>query len=145
MVCYSMPMKRALPAIITLAIILTGTLYIVVTRVANHYLHAPAEAVSATITCPGKGTGHTVIIAHNTMQPTRVQAKACDTLTITNTDGTTREMAFGKHDHHQAYDGITEKNLKKDESFTVTLDEVGNYTFHDHLHDELVGSLTVVK
>lgn len=102
-----------------------------------------ANAKSDEVSCGEQKTNHTVTIQNNTMNPTHIDAALCDTLSITNTDDKLRLMAFGEHDKHQVYDGIYEKALKKDESFTITLNKAGTYTFHDHTQDEVEGSFTV--
>ena len=94
-------------------------------------------------TCAKKGTDYKVTIKNGSITPAHIDGKLCDTMTVTNTDDVLRYMAFGRHDEHQAYDGITEKTLEKAQRFTVTLDEGGNYKFHDHLHDEVTGTLTI--
>jgi len=86
-----------------------------------------------------------IIIANNTPSQPDVTAQLCDTLTIVNQDTVTREIAFGPHDHHTPYDGITERVLKRGESFTVTLNKAGTYHWHDHIHDEVQGDFTVKK
>jgi plastocyanin len=95
--------------------------------------------------CPAgaSATKYTVAIRNDKPSETHLQARRCDTLTITNTDGLTREIAFGMHDHHTSYDGVSERVLTKGESLTVTLNKTGIYHWHDHLHDEVEGYFTV--
>lgn len=94
-------------------------------------------------TCHSKGVDHLVVIKNNAAKPTHIDGRLCDTLTVTNTDDVLRYMAFGRHDEHVAYDGISEKTVSKDQSFTVTLNQTGSFKFHDHLHDEISGTFTV--
>jgi plastocyanin len=95
--------------------------------------------------CSQKGIDHKVVIKNGSVVPTHTDGKLCDTMTVTNTDDVLRYVAFGRHDEHQAYDGITEKTIEKDQSFTITMDEAGSYKFHDHLHDEVQGTFTVQR
>lgn len=44
-------------------------------------------------------------------------------LTIVNAGDRVRKMAFGIHDHHQSYNGVTEKLLKQGEQLTITLNQ----------------------
>ena len=97
----------------------------------------------AAVQCRGQHASHVVTIKDSIMSPVRTQASLCDTLTITNDDDALRLLAFGPHDHHMPYDGVTEKLLQQGQSLTVTLDQAGAFTFHDHLHDSLVGQFTV--
>lgn len=69
----------------------------------------------------------------------------CDTLTFTNKDAIAREIAFGPHEHHVPYDGVAERVLNKNQSFTVTLNQTGNFRWHDHLHDEVEGTFAVTR
>jgi hypothetical protein len=93
----------------------------------------------------GKHTEYDLVITNDVIAPNRVKAKLCDTMKITNKDDRSRLMAFGKHDHHEPYDGITERYLLKDESFTVTLNKAGNFLVHDHHEDEVAAIFDVSK
>lgn len=93
--------------------------------------------------CSQKGTPHKVVISDDKMSPREVTAKRCDTLTIVNSDDITREIGFGDHDHHVAYDGTAQKILRHNESVTITLVKTGHYHFHDHFHDEVEGEFSV--
>lgn len=96
-----------------------------------------------TVTCNTTGTEYVVTITDGILSTRSIQARACDTLTIVNTDDQLRLMAFGIHENHQTYSGVTEETLKPGERMTVTLEELGTFTFHDHLHDEVKGTFTV--
>jgi len=96
--------------------------------------------------CDGKQqTMHTVAIKNNLVSPLHTSAKQCDSLTIINRDNTLRLMAFGKHDNHISYDGVSERVLGKDQSLTVRLGSLGTYRFHDHEHDAVHGDFTVTQ
>jgi hypothetical protein len=118
--------------------------YVVVHIFALRYLDTK-QSPNAEITCKTTGDTHTVIIANRQAVPRHTKAKMCDRLTIVNQDVTLREMAFGEHDSHQAYDGVFEKFLKQNESLTITLNRQGTYLFHDHIHDEVAGDFTVTN
>ena len=107
----------------------------------GHFLDRPAAAALAT--CNKKGHDHLVLIKNSLPLPSDTTAKLCDTLTIKNTDDQIRLIAFGVHDKHQAYDGIEERALDKDQSFSVVLNRVGTFKFHDHLDDSAQGRFTV--
>jgi plastocyanin len=108
-------------------------------------LYAGFKPNTSSSTCKQKGVDHLVIIKNNAVTPAHTNGKLCDTMTVTNTDDVLRYIAFGRHDEHQPYDGITEKTIEKDQSFTITMDEAGSYKFHDHLHDEVQGTFTVQR
>jgi hypothetical protein len=86
-----------------------------------------------------------VIIQHGAANPKIVTGHLCDMVTIKNLDSVTREIAFGPHEDHVAYDGVAERFLNRSQSFTLTFNATGKYYWHDHLHDEVWGSLVVDK
>ncbi|MCA9325158.1 hypothetical protein KDA23_03795 [Candidatus Saccharibacteria bacterium] len=98
---------------------------------------------AATDVCTSTGANHVISISNGIMQPQDTLAQHCDTLTVINKDDITRRIAFGVHDHHQAYDGVSEKILHKGESLTVTLIKTGDYHVHDHYHDATEAEFTV--
>jgi plastocyanin len=103
----------------------------------------PAPVNKAPITCRQTNINHTVIIQDDKVSPNHTDGHLCDTLTIKNLDSVTRFIAFGQHDHHQPYDGITKDTLNQNESFTITMDQAGEFMFHDHAHDEVEGTFSV--
>lgn len=102
----------------------------------------PAEEKQA-VTCNATGTEYVVTISGGKLSTYNLNTKLCDTLTIVNSDDQLRLMAFGVHEKHQTYSGVTEETLKPGERMTVTLEQAGTFTFHDHLHDEVKGTFTV--
>jgi plastocyanin len=95
--------------------------------------------------CGTNGPLHQVTIQNNRVSPENTDARLCDRLQFTNEDNTIREIAFGPHEHHVPYDGVTAKVLYQHQSFTITLNKLGQYHFHDHIHDEVTGFFTVSK
>lgn len=94
------------------------------------------------VTCKSTGQNHTVTIQNDTVSPSHTNATACDTLTIINDDGT-RLLAFGQHDRHVAYDGVREREVAQGQNLTVTLNQKGNFLFHDHDQEDVSGTFTV--
>lgn len=97
------------------------------------------------VNCKEHKVVHLVSIRNDTATPQHTQAKLCDALTITNSDNRLLLIAFGPHEHHQPYDGVTERMLTNNQSLTITLNKAGTYTFHDHLQDKVKGVFTVTK
>lgn len=93
--------------------------------------------------CKTVGTVHAVTIRNDKPSQAHITAHRCDRLKIINEDSKPREMAFGKHDDHIPYDGITERVLKQKESFSVILDKSGDYLVHDHFDDTVQITFTV--
>jgi hypothetical protein len=93
--------------------------------------------------CPATGKVHAAIIQNEKITPSNIEARTCDVLTIISQDDKPRLMAFGKHEDHIIYDGVTEKRLEKGQSFTVTMTEKGAYLFHDHFDESVEATFTV--
>ncbi len=86
---------------------------------------------------------HTITIQKSKATPDSITAWQCGKLTIINQDAETRLMTFGLHEAHTPYDGISEKLLGKDQSFTVTLVQSGSFRVHDHIHDKVQATFNV--
>lgn len=137
-------MKKILAALLIAAgIALTAATIYGVARFASGLL-GPGQQKN-TVTCDAIGTEYVVAIQGGKLGMNRIQAKACDRLTITNEDDQLRLMAFGVHDSHRTYNGVTEQTLEKGDSMSVVLTEIGSFTFHDHLNDTFAGVFTVQK
>jgi len=137
-------MKFGKIASIVLAVVAAGAAVFLGTQyIANHYLDDRAEAHVIEVPCKHRGKAYHVVIRNNRATPTHTTAALCDTLTVTNQDDRVRDLAFGSHDHHQAYDGQTENTIKKGQSVTVVLNKAGDYMFHDHLQDAAKGTFMV--
>src|SRR5690242_14126478 len=115
-------MKKALVAIVL--IVLSGGVVGLCTHYASSQFLSTA-AKDSNANCERKGTNFRVDIKDGKVDPSQISAKRCDTLTITNNDTTTREMAFGEHEKHVAVDGISERILQKGQNLTVTLRQAG--------------------
>ena len=110
------------------------------------FMVSQSRSTSAENTCKGVASeSHQVMIMDSKASPDHVTGKVCDTITITNMDNVAREIAFGPHEDHVAYDGVAEKVLNLGQKFTITLNKTGSYHYHDHLHDEVEGFFTVTK
>lgn len=93
--------------------------------------------------CKHSITPHTVVIQNNQIAPVHTFAKSCDTLTIVNKDSVTRLLAFGQHDNHIEYGGISEKRLEAGQQFSVTLQQTGTFLIHDHYDESVSAEFTV--
>lgn len=127
----------------TIAIVLTISIVALTFTLSSSYLDQ-RYAKSHQGCLPGHVT-HKVTIENNIISPLHTAASKCDTLTITNLDNTRRDIAFGVHNDHISYDGISEQTLIKDQSLIVTLIQTGDFIFHDHIHDEVRGTFSVTR
>ncbi|MCA9346187.1 cytochrome C oxidase subunit IV family protein [Candidatus Saccharibacteria bacterium] len=113
----------------------------------THYL-AQRENISQvegqeTGACSELRQNHSVVIKDGEVSPIITDANLCDTLTITNNDDETREIAFGSHPSHDSYAGEEEISLRSGKSETITLSVEGTYSFHDHLDPDTYGYFIV--
>ena len=89
------------------------------------------------------GRMHEVTIRNGAVTPAVTIADKCDRLAIINLDGRQRLMAFGPHDNHVSYDGVSEKLLSTGDRLEITLIRTGTFTFHDHEQEDVAGSFIV--
>ncbi len=93
--------------------------------------------------CQGVKDNHIVAITNGKVDPIHTQAHLCDTLTFVNHDNGTREMAFGTHPNHEFYGGEEEEDVRKGYPQTFTLNQLGDYSFHDHQDPTVNGHFSV--
>lgn len=134
------PVKRVVAYVIGIAILTSATAYGAL-KLEDQLQSGTANAT----TCRQKGTNHVVTIAGSKVAPLHTSGKLCDTLTVKNADDILRFIAFGQHDEHQPYDGVSEKTVGKGQEFTITMNRTGDYKLHDHLHDEVQGTFSVTR
>lgn len=122
-----------------------------------HYSMAPVDGVKKVINdegiaqvdgkktgaCEGQHTNHQVVINDGKVSPVHTDTKLCDTLTFRNMDSEVREIAFGEHDAHTPYAGVTEYVIPKKQNKTINLSDLGTYKFHDHLRPTTAGTFSV--
>jgi hypothetical protein len=138
-------MKPYHPVVLLVGLLITGLgIYFATGALADHYLSSKPSS-DAGIICTDWHPTYVVKIKQGVVNPRHVNGRICDKLQIINQDDVLREMAFGEHEHHQAYDGIYEQNLTKGQSFTITMNKTGTYRFHDHFQDSVNGTFTVTN
>lgn len=93
--------------------------------------------------CQGVGSNHQVTIKDGVVFPRHTEARLCDTLTFINQDNQAREMTFGTHPKHDAYGGEYELMVRKGRAKSITLNQTGEYEFHDHLDPSVSGEFSV--
>lgn len=110
--------------------------------IADWYLSRTATTAT---TCSAPGASHFVYIQDGKAIPAATSGLLCDTLTIINKDPKLRVIAFGPHDRHITYNGVTEQALAENQSMTITFDRMGTFTFHDHVDYSSAGTFIVAK
>jgi cytochrome o ubiquinol oxidase subunit IV len=86
---------------------------------------------------------HIVTIENNKISPVHTKAKRCDSLTFINKDDIERSMKFGPHEGHESYGGLYEIDLDDKRPETITLNQAGDFEFHDHRNVTIYGHLSV--
>jgi hypothetical protein len=140
-------MKKAWPVLLIGAVLLLGGgVYVVTQHLSGNYLRDQEKNQEvAGGSCKGRPSDavYKVQIKNDKVYPEHTQASQCSTLIIGNYDDRVRKIAFGQHDHHQTYNGVTEKILTRNQSLSVVLAAKGHYMFHDHNQDEVIGDVTI--
>lgn len=78
--------------------------------------------------------------------PNTIDANICDKLIFINLEDTLHEPATGPHPSHTSYPGFDAKRpLQKNDRYEFVLNRSGDYTFHDHLNDNIRGSIKIQK
>jgi cytochrome o ubiquinol oxidase operon protein cyoD len=95
--------------------------------------------------CQGVKKSHFVTISGGTASPLRIDAQRCDTLTLINQDDQMRTIRFSTSSQNASYGGVDEVTVRKGRPETITLNEVGEYTFHDQQVSELQGYFSVTE
>ncbi len=88
---------------------------------------------------------HRVTIKDGKVSPSHIKASQCDTLTFINDDDYVREITFGEHPEHGVYAGEVEILFKSGRNKTITLSEIGDFEFHDHLQPATAGHFSVTE
>lgn len=141
------PMIKRLLQILKIAafVVIGGAICWAVSQYVQYRTGASSLPNASVVACQRHGVQHQVLIRDGQLSAVETDARLCDTLTITNEDSRLRLIAFGPHDHHLPYDGVVEKLLDQRQSLTITLDQAGRYSFHDHLEENIVGYFTVSR
>jgi cytochrome o ubiquinol oxidase subunit IV len=95
--------------------------------------------------CQVSYVNHQVIILDGVATPSVTNARLCDSLTFINEDDKVREIGFGSHPRHDGYAGQDDLLVYKGKPKTITLNQTGEYLFHDHLNPSVKGTFTVTE
>jgi cytochrome o ubiquinol oxidase operon protein cyoD len=93
--------------------------------------------------CQGNKANHIVTISNTAVTPQYTDAKRCDTITFKSDDGMNYMLMFGSHETPSSYGGLDDVSLRGSRSEILTLNETGDFSFHDHMDPSLVGHFSV--
>lgn len=94
--------------------------------------------------CQGNKDDHVVVIGEN-IDARHIKASRCDTLTIKSGDGLAHELMFGSYDNPTSYGGVRELFVRNDRAKIITLNETGDFSFHDHNNPSIMSFFTVTE
>lgn len=95
--------------------------------------------------CQDLGENHKVVISNGMVTTPHIYARLCDTVTFINEDETAREMTFGVYPEQKSYAGNDKIAVRKGRTKSITLNQTGNYQFHDHNEPTITGGFTVTE
>jgi len=130
---------------ISVVVVLSAVVVIIIAVGAIHFTSRYLDNQYAKLHegCKPNQPNHLVVIQNDNAVPDNIVASRCETLTIKNLDNEDRMIAFGLHEDHVPYDGVSEQLMSLGQSLTVTLVQTGNFRFHDHVHDEVQATFEV--
>lgn len=135
-------MKKFFPTLVFALVLLAGIVALILTfQLAGQYSKKTEEAAECHIT----GKDHRIIFQNDQIKPKNIHTNLCDKLTIINEDSKLRLVAFGEHDEHKSYDGVSEKVLSRGQSLRLTMIRAGEFKFHDHFNEDLEAVFTVTE
>jgi len=91
--------------------------------------------------CQGLNKNHKVVIKTGKVTPVLTEAHLCDTLTFINEDGQEILLVFGP----KSYGGEFDKRVNKVKPMSITLNELGTYSFTDSKDPSVSGFFVVTE
>jgi len=93
--------------------------------------------------CQGNNANHTVIIKDNQVSTRHISAQLCDTLVLTNNDSSDREFVFNSQGRTVSYGGMYNIPVKGGRYKSITMNEIGIFSFRDSKNPEVTGHFEV--
>lgn len=133
------------------ALLLIGIIHVIINPHHNPiailgYLRSREAIMAAKRDCSNSQNASTFTVSFNgeRFNPESVVTTACDVLRIVNESDVRHQPAVGPHPSHYAFSEFeAKKPPQRGETFTVLLNRVGQYSFHDHLHPKVEGNLAI--
>lgn len=86
----------------------------------------------------------TIEITDREFKPAELSATLCDTLVFINHGVRPHQPAVGPHPYHTLFPGFDSKiPLKPGEQFSIQMNRLGTFPFHDHDYPDITGKVTV--
>ena len=87
----------------------------------------------------------TITFTDSGFTPNKLTVKKGTVVTVKNTSSKSVQFSSDDHPTHREDPEINLKTLAAGESATFTAQTVGTHGYHDHINDELVGTLVVTE
>ena len=131
-----------------IVIILVGLTLVIATIVgtvfaSKKYLTSRDTAKESTSDCRKSGKSYEFVIENDVIVPSEIQVTICDSITVINRDNKQRLLAFGEHEDHGSYQGMSDLPLAKGQNVTFVAATKGTFLVHDHNQDEVSATFIV--
>ena len=87
--------------------------------------------------------GNAVTIKNFTFEPSTLTVKAGTTVTWTNQDSTSHQVASNPHPAHTDLPGLDSGTLSQGQTYSFTFTTKGTFGYHCHLHPSMQGTIVV--
>jgi len=131
--------KKYIPAVLIVVLALAGSIATIVSLQKDS-----KTETSDTSACQNAGKTYTLMIENDAFDTSSIKVQRCDRIEVINKDNAARLIALGTHENHISYPGFKETSLGAGDNFTFTLFKAGKYLIHDHIHDEVAATITVL-
>lgn len=93
--------------------------------------------------CQGNEANHMVMVSATSVSPGMVEAHRCDTLTLINDSSDVRKFIFSQKSDTVSYGGVDSVTVRGGHSETITLNEIGDFTFRDTSDPGITGTMII--
>lgn len=95
--------------------------------------------------CIENRASHIVTITEGVVHPIRTEAKLCDTLTFVNNDDSEYDLQFAGYFGPESYGGEDKVHVRSGRTETITLNQLGDFSYFVDTNPELGGYFLVTE
>lgn len=144
--------KRLITAIIAAAVVIAGLIFFGITN-RPHQTPPTTDSANPRATTsnqskdvvPAPSDRMMVLFTQSGFQPARVTVKKGSVVTIKNDSNETVQFSSDDHPTHRKNPEMNLRPLGPGESASYTATKVGEWGYHDHLHADKTGTITVTE
>jgi plastocyanin len=126
--------KMVLFILVLLAVVAIGLL------ISNHNKNKAASHVQAAAIDTAE-----ITISKDGFSPATIQIKKGQSVTWTNTDDATHQVAADPHPTHSSLSTLVSDPLSKNDTYTYPFEKAGTYTYHDEQNPLKFNGTIIVK